>query len=495
MVDTQAAPEELKRLVNAVIWPGFNGRTLPEWLREELREGLAGVVYFRQNIDPDDPAQLTALSAEIRAANPQAVIGVDEEGGSVSRLQASAGSTLPSAAMLGQLDDVDLTEAAGRQLARLCLAAGINLNLAPVADVNTNPLNPVIGIRSFGSDTELVARHSAAMVRGLQSLGVSACAKHFPGHGDTVTDSHLGLPRLELELAELRAKHLPPLSAAISNGTQAVMTAHIVVPGLGSPEQQELPATLNPAAGELLRELGFHGVQITDALDMAAIRATVGSGPGAVQAMLAGADLLCLGNPDNPGSKTDEAEYQEVFRALVSAVSDGTLPLSTLRRAQRKVLTLAQWCENQQAKPTIPEKTIDWLSLISQACTTNAPQMPRLAEGGVQFFDLRGTQNLATGKVGNFFSTALSAYRHVEVRDREELFNPAASNVSLVVLADSLTNSGEQFSQLEKLAEISPQAICINAGLAPGLDPAIRTLNCFDASRVSAQAVAQLLAG
>lgn len=496
MVDTQIAtdqttsPEELKRLVNAVIWPGFTGQTLPTWLRTALNEGLAGVVYFRQNIDPDDPHQLAALSAEIRAANPRAIIGVDEEGGSVSRLEAKHGSSLPGAAMLGQLDDVELTEAAGRHLAQLCLGAGINLNLAPVADVNTNPANPVIGIRSFGADTELVSRHTAAMLRGIQAHGVGACAKHFPGHGDTVTDSHLGLPRLELSFEELKAKHLPPMRTAVENGVQAVMTAHIVVPGLG--EQSELPATLNPAAGELLRSFGFEGLQITDALDMAAIRATVGSGPGAVQAMLAGADLLCLGSPANPGSKSDEAEYQEVFQALLAAVENGALPLQLLRAAQQRISRFLTWSQEQTEQ--IQPETIDWAHRIAQVCVSNREELPRLAAGEVQFVDLRSGHNLATGKVGNFFSAALQQIRPVALRDVSEL-DGLETGLPIALLTDSLISDGPQLAAVERIAKSHPQAVCINAGLAPTADPALATLTCFDSSRVTGQAVAQLLAG
>ncbi|WP_045076596.1 glycoside hydrolase family 3 protein [Psychromicrobium lacuslunae] len=506
MVDTQlattgsATPEELKRLVNSVIWPGFNGRTLPDWLRTALQEGLAGVVYFRQNVDPDDPQQLSALSAEIRAANPRAIIGVDEEGGSVSRLEAKNGSSLPGAAVLGQLNDLALTEAAGRHLGQLCLDAGINLNLAPVADVNTNPANPVIGIRSFGSDTDLVSRHSSAMLRGIQSLGVGACAKHFPGHGDTVTDSHLALPRLEMSFEELSSQHLPPMRATVESGVRAVMTAHIVVPGLGD-EEAETPATLNPAAGELLRSFGFDGLQITDALDMAAIKATVGSGRGAVLAMLAGADLLCLGNPANPGSRSDKQEYQEVFQSLLLALAEGELPIELFYRAQRRISEFLDWSEGQQAKrPTVEQSAsglIDWPSRVSTALRSNRDQTPRLLAGEVQFCDLRGGHNLATGKLGNFFSAALSEFRPVRLRSLEELKALKQPNAeqAVVVLVDSLIAGGSQLSLLNELAAELPELVCINAGLAPSEDPVPTTLSCFDSSRVTARAVAQLLVG
>ena len=297
--------EDLLRLVNGVIWPGFSGRTLPEWLDGALHDGLAGVVYFSQNIDPADPAQPARLSASVREANPLAVIGSDEEGGNVTRLESRLGSSIPGAAVLGRIDDARVTEAAGRAVGDLCRNAGINLVLAPVADVNTNPFNPVIGVRSFGDRPGPAGRHTAAMITGIQSAGVGACAKHFPGHGDTSTDSHLELPALRLTLDQIKAEHLPPFRAAITAGVKSVMTAHIVVPELGP-----APATLNPASGSLLRGLGFEGLQVTDALDMAAIRATTGSGRGAVLALLAGADLLCLGNPATSGDDVGNAAHR-----------------------------------------------------------------------------------------------------------------------------------------------------------------------------------------
>ncbi|MDD0857049.1 glycoside hydrolase family 3 N-terminal domain-containing protein [Arthrobacter alpinus] len=265
---------------------------MPQWLETALENGLAGVVYFSHNIDPDAPEQVSSLSAAIRAANPHAVIGVDEEGGNVTRLQSRDGSSIPGAAALGALNELATTQAAGRAIGRLCRDAGINLTIAPVADVNTNPLNPVIGVRAFGTDTALVSAHTAAAVTGIQSLRVAACAKHFPGHGDTVADSHMDTARVELTMAQMSEFHLPPFQAAVDAGVAAMMSAHIIIPELG-----EAPATLNPAASALLRDMGYDGVLITDALDMAAVRATVGPGEGGVLALLAGNDLLCVGNP------------------------------------------------------------------------------------------------------------------------------------------------------------------------------------------------------
>src|SRR6185503_12265660 len=154
---------------------------------------------------------------------------IDEEGGDVTRLEAATGSSYPGNAALGVVDDVELSERVATSLGAELAAVGVNLDLAPVADVNTNPQNPVIGIRSFGSDADLVGRHVSAFVRGLQNAGVAACAKHFPGHGDTALDSHLALPVVEA----LDEHALKPFRAAIESGVRSIMTAHIVVRSLG----------------------------------------------------------------------------------------------------------------------------------------------------------------------------------------------------------------------------------------------------------------------
>ena len=194
----------------------------------------------------------------------------------MTRLEAATGSSYPGNAALGAVDDVALTEQVAASIAADLAEVGVNLDFAPVADVNTNPLNPVIGIRAFGAEAKLAARHVAAFVRGLQSVGIAACAKHFPGHGDTAEDSHLELPVVE----SLDADALLPFRSAIEAGVQSIMTAHIVVRSVG-----DTPATMSrEILHDLLREeLGYAGMVMTDALEMRAISATVGVEDGAVR--------------------------------------------------------------------------------------------------------------------------------------------------------------------------------------------------------------------
>ena len=319
---------ELERLASACIFPGFEGPVVPDWLRRRLAEGLGGVVLYAWNVE--DREQLAALTAALRAERPDLLVAIDEEGGDVTRLEAATGSSYPGNAALGAIDDIVLTEQVAAALATDLREVGVNLDLAPVADVNTNPLNPVIGIRSFGADAELAARHVAASVRGLQSAGVAACAKHFPGHGDTAQDSHLELPVVET----LEDDALMPFRSAIEAGVQSIMTAHIVVRSVG-----EAPATMNSAILRdlLRRDLGYRGLVMTDALEMRAISDTVGVEEGAVRAIAAGADALCLGH-----DLFDESVVS-VRNALVAAVQSGLLDEERLTEGASRVGQAAEW--------------------------------------------------------------------------------------------------------------------------------------------------------
>jgi beta-N-acetylhexosaminidase len=330
--------DSLERLASACILPGAAGLTAPDWLRRELADGLGGVVLFSRNVR--DREQLADLTRSIRAEREVALIGIDEEGGDVTRLEAATGSSYPGNLALGEIDDTELTEQVAASIASELVDSGVNLDLAPVADVNTNPRNPVIGVRAFGSEPELVARHVAATVVGLQSRLVIACAKHFPGHGAAETDSHLELPTISSDLAALRANELVPFRAAIAAGVRAVMTAHILMPAI-----DDRPATVSRVhLHDLLRgEIGFRGLVITDALEMRGISATIGVEEGAVLAILAGADALCLGH-DLEGEAVES-----VRRALTGAVRDGRLGEDRLAEAAGRVEEAGAWSRTPRA--------------------------------------------------------------------------------------------------------------------------------------------------
>ncbi|MGV9777172.1 glycoside hydrolase family 3 protein [Streptosporangium sp. NPDC003464] len=333
----------LARLAMTVLQPGFDGTAPPDWLRRALGEGLGGAVLFARNLT--DPAQTAGLVAGLRRENPAVVVAVDEEGGAVTRLEARTGSSWPGNLALGVADDAGRTERVAREIGRLLAAADITLDYAPVVDVNANPANPVIGIRSFGPDPELVARQSVAWITGLQSAGVAACAKHFPGHGDTVTDSHHALPTVHASLELLRERDLPPFQAAVKAGVRAVMCGHLLVPALDPGN----PATLSRRVltGLLREEMGFDGLLVTDAIEMGAVAALHPPGEIAVRALAAGVDAICVG-VSSPGGESVYA----LRDAIVEAVHDGRLPEERLAEAAARVLALAGWHAGQAAART-----------------------------------------------------------------------------------------------------------------------------------------------
>jgi beta-N-acetylhexosaminidase len=323
---------ELERLALACLFPGFPGLEPPDWIRRRLQEGLGGVVLYAWNVE--SPAQLARLTVALRAEQHDVLVAIDEEGGDVTRLETTTGSSFPGNAALGAVDDVELTESVAFAMGADLAAVGVNLDLAPVADVNINPANPIIGIRSFGADPELASRHVAAFVRGLQAAGVAACAKHFPGHGDTVADSHLELPTVDADRETFFAQALPPFRAAIEAGVRSIMTAHILVPAL-----DDVPATTSRAVlTALLRdELEFDGMVMTDALEMRAISDTIGVEEGAVRALAAGADALCLGHDLGDDS------VESMVGAIVEAVGSGRLSEERLVEAATRVRETAAW--------------------------------------------------------------------------------------------------------------------------------------------------------
>ncbi len=318
---------ELRRDVLATLMPGFAGLTMPAWVADSFAEGLLSVCVYGENVH--DAAQLRALGAELRAACPGALIAIDEEGGEVTRLHYLEGSPYPGAAVMGRIDDVEYTELIGERVGRDILSAGFNLALGPIADVNSNPLNPVIGTRSFAADPQLASRHVAAWTRGLQRTGALACAKHFPGHGDTAQDSHLALPTVDAPREVLERRELPPFLSAVNAGVASIMTSHILLPQVDPTG----PATFSRLVlqGMLRDEMEFDGVIISDALDMKGACGEIGIPAAAVRALAAGCDLLCL------GTNTGTDLLEEIVAAVIAAVENGTLSEARLAEAAGRV--------------------------------------------------------------------------------------------------------------------------------------------------------------
>jgi beta-N-acetylhexosaminidase len=275
-----------------VLVAGFAGREIPRSLAEDLaRRELGGVILFRRNVG--NPAEVAALIGEVARAGPADTppfVAVDQEGGRVARLGPPVVS-LPPMRALGAIDDPELTERAARALGRQLAALGFDVDFAPVLDVDTNPDNPVIGDRAFGTAPDVVERHGLAFARGLADAGVIACGKHFPGHGDTELDSHLALPRLSHARERLDAVELAPFRAACGQ-IPMLMTAHVIFDALDA----SVPATLSRQVmtGLLRDELGYDGVIVSDDLEMKAVSERWGVAESAVRAIDAGCDVLLV---------------------------------------------------------------------------------------------------------------------------------------------------------------------------------------------------------
>ncbi|MFJ7588089.1 glycoside hydrolase family 3 N-terminal domain-containing protein [Streptomyces sp. NPDC097617] len=308
----------------------FGVRTAAELVS---RYHLGGIIYFAWAHNTRDPQQISALSVGLQqaalttAARIPLLLSTDQEHGAVARIGRPA-TLLPGAMALGAAGSTAHARRAARIAGAELAALGIRQDYAPVADVNVNPANPVIGVRSFGSDPRAVAELVAAQVRGYQGAGVAATAKHFPGHGDTETDSHVGLPVMRHSRADWEELDEPPFRAAVEAGVDAIMTAHIVFPAL---DPSGDPATLSrPIVTGLLRErLGFEGVVVTDALDMAGVRQKYGNDRVPVLALLAGCDQL-LNAPDLALAQ----------RSVRAAVESGELTEARVEESVLRILEL-----------------------------------------------------------------------------------------------------------------------------------------------------------
>ncbi|HEX2677909.1 MAG TPA: beta-N-acetylhexosaminidase [Polyangiales bacterium] len=314
---------------------GFPAGDPPSDLMELSGRGeLGGFILFRRNLGtPAEVARLTSLLHESSPADFPPFVGVDQEGGRVARL-GSPVLRLPPMRVLGDLDDVALTERCAVLLGRQLRILGFNLDFAPVLDVDTNPANPVIGDRSFGREPARVIAHARAFARGLASAHVIACGKHFPGHGDTLEDSHLALPRVQHALERLRAVELVPF-AALAQELPTLMTAHVVFDAI----DPALPATLSRAAidGLLRQQLGYTGLVWSDDLEMKAISERYGIGDAAVRAIEAGCDaVLVCAEPKHAleahAALCERAARDAAFAARVRASAEKSLALRLAHR-------------------------------------------------------------------------------------------------------------------------------------------------------------------
>nr|WP_193394484.1 beta-N-acetylhexosaminidase [Paenibacillus sp. A3] len=324
----------LEEKVGQLIQAGFHSQEPDEHILDLIeRRRIGGVILFTRNVQ--DPAQVAALTGKLQEAAQRAGtaplwISIDQEGGMVARITEGV-ALMPGAMAIAAGGSVEAAYEAALVSGRELRALGINMNFAPDLDINNNPTNPVIGVRSFGEAPEAVAEYGAASIRGFQDAGVSATAKHFPGHGDTAMDSHLDLPTIPHSRERIEAVELVSFRRAVASGVDAVMSSHIVFPAF---EPERLPATLSRRVltGLLREELGFDGVIVTDCMEMQAIAAHYGTVQAAVLAVEAGADIVLISH---------SRQLQEgALDALLEAVRSGRISEERIDASVRRLLAL-----------------------------------------------------------------------------------------------------------------------------------------------------------
>ncbi|MBX6371173.1 MAG: glycoside hydrolase family 3 protein [Acidothermus sp.] len=485
----------MDRLINACLLPGFaDGDRLPSWLARDLDRDLAGVAIYGRNLV--DENSVSTIARSVHERSPNALVALDEEGGDVTRLEYRRGSSYPGNLALGVLDDVRVTANVASAIAQDLVAAGVNYDFAPSVDVNSDPRNPVIGVRSFGGDPQLVARHGAAFISAMQEYGVACAAKHFPGHGATVADSHHALPVIDCDESTFRTRELPPFVAAVEAGVRSVMTSHVVFAALDPDE----PATLS---GRLLqdllrRDLGFTGVIVTDALDMRAVADRYGIAGAAVRALAAGADLLLVGAVDG------EQPCAEIREHVRSAIGDGALNLSRLEDAAERVRELRSWISSRGAGRHFPRGDDSFPSVGIEAARRALRVIGDVrVSGPVLVVEVCAPSNPAVGEAHWSLSEPL-ADLGLDVETLRLTEDNAASDEvvrrgrgrDVVVVVRDAYRRDWQRTSVEKLLSVRPDAVLVAIGMPD--DAALargRAVLTFGAARVNTQAAAEAIAG
>lgn len=315
--------------VGQMLMVGFYGLEAPQYILDWLKEGkVGGIILFARNVE--SPQQVADLCQSLHeVAKYPILISIDQEGGAVSRLR-DGFSQSPGAMALSATDDETLAEQVSQILGNEMSALGINWTYAPAVDITYNKDNPTVGVRSFGTDKETVSQFSSAAVRGFQAGGVAACAKHFPGLGDTAIDTHLALATVRTSVEQVVLNDLLPYRAAMDDDLASIMTTHTVFAEL----DKEYPATLSPVViKRLLRnELHFDGVVTTDCMEMKAIADNYGSGESAVLAMLAGVDIVLFSHT--------RAMQEEAYSAMIAAAESGRVSLDIIDKANARIAKL-----------------------------------------------------------------------------------------------------------------------------------------------------------
>ncbi|MFM8192275.1 MAG: glycoside hydrolase family 3 N-terminal domain-containing protein [Actinomycetota bacterium] len=440
--------DELDRAILAHFSPGFGGTEIPSWLTPYLENGVGGVTLFSSNTPAIDSA--ADLVEKMRSLAPEIIISIDEEGGDVTRLYVTEGSPFPTPALLGRCNDIDLTTDTYFELGKILNSIGVDLNLAPVADVSIEVENPIVGVRSFSADFDISSRHVIAAITGLRRAGVASCIKHFPGHGGVIEDSHHELPKLIGSQKQLESTHLKPFISAISAGVEAVMTGHIVMSAL----DDKNPASCSQLMTEkyLKHDLGFSGLVVTDALDMGALGGPKKIHQSALRAIKAGADLLCFS-----GLYDQSIFLESSLKHIREAIDTGEL-------SSEKVLSNA-------------EKLRSWKSPKPQGSSVrNMPEFDRFLSGifiqgdvalkgdQIQLIEISADPTIAAGFVGWGLRRALTtAGIRVKLESSDIDLGSVSSNQIVVAFRDAFRDN-KVLAALEKIHRARPDSVFVDMG-------------------------------
>ncbi|MDQ2679612.1 MAG: beta-N-acetylhexosaminidase [Candidatus Eremiobacteraeota bacterium] len=489
---------DIRKLAGGVLCVGFDGVAVDERLSAELRELMpGGVALFGRNIVSFE--QTRALCVQLRAlfgVEPPPIIAVDQEGGRVARLTDGV-AAIPAMMALGATGDCSLARRAGAQMAYDLRRCGVNLNFAPSLDLAQVAQNTVIGARSFGSDPRMVARLAGAVADGMRENEIVPTFKHFPGHGSTAEDSHLGLPILALDAQTLQTRDLFPFATLLPQA-EAVMTAHIVIEAVDA----QHPATLSSLVlTQMLRgELGFAGVCFTDCMQMDAIAKSVGVAQGAVLGLLAGADCITISHSIEIAAQSADA--------IVAAVESGELPLSRLREAYDRVQRLRWFLASPLAATEAAPDPEVGLEIARRAVTLLRGEH-RVNPADTAVISFEGTTQ--EGVVGvHSLHASLSAMCEAGIQEYHLPLEPALAAVEAligviptnvrqpIILMRRAHIYPEQASAIATLLKAKPDSVLISVRepFDVALFPQARTVLCtYGDERVSLQGLGEVLFG
>ena len=469
--------DALDRAIISTFSPGFGGTDIPEWIKPLLDNGLGSITLFGSNTPTLESTH--TLIQELRSYNPDLVIAIDEEGGDVTRLFVREGSRYPTPALLGKCDDDQLTYASYFSLGNLLRELDINLTYAPVADVVAVHNNPIVGVRSFGTNSELVTRHVERAVTGLQAAGVGACVKHFPGHGAVVEDSHHSLPRITMGLAEYEKLHVAPFKKAIEMGVAAVMVGHLIVESIDAQKPASLSDTV--LRGYLRGSLNYQGLIVTDALDMGALGGVPKIQESGLQALIAGSNLLCFSGLGD--------QSQIVAPSLIrikEAIVSGELSEEVLDFSANKVRTFTS--EAVSAKKS--DDNLDFHKLVEGFEISGSI---RVSNSGINLIEIGTKPTIAAGDVSWGIHRELRAAGipfEIHSSDSEGALR---SEKQLVVAFRDAYRDSQLLRTLKKLEERKPEAIFIDMGW-PTLEFQPRNLiRSYGSSAVVSEMVVSLI--